>query len=165
ALGPAVIGTAEARRVAVIGPAQAVAAMAADIQEGAHHAGGVAHHQYRVLAHIGRKEMAGLGDLALMAQKEPAAGEDPLQLLPVDLRLDKDAAADQAAVAVDETTDVAGHVILLNRLLQLAPSCRRPSVAPSAGKIRGGCFRCSGSRWPRRRASRHSARGRAPSRR
>ena len=37
-----------------------------------------------------------------MAQKEPAAGEDLLQLLLVDLRLDEDAPADQPAFGIDQ---------------------------------------------------------------
>jgi hypothetical protein len=41
-----------------------------------------------------------------VAQKEPAAGEDLLQLLRVDLRLDKDAAADQAVLGIDQTPEV-----------------------------------------------------------
>ena len=131
AVGPAVIGAAEAGRIAVIGSAQPVAAMPADIEEGAYHSIGAAHYQDGVFTHIGREEIAGFGDLALMAQKEPAAGEDALQFLAVDLRLDKDAAADQSVLAVDETTDIAGHVILPQ---SAAAACARLSAAISSAQ-------------------------------
>ena len=88
------IGAGEARGIAGIGAAQAVATVAADIEKRMHGAGTVAHDKHRVLAHIGREEIAGLGDLALMAQKEPAARKDALQLLLVDLPLDENAPAD-----------------------------------------------------------------------
>src|SRR6516225_4893275 len=94
AVGPAVIGAGKARGITRIGAAQPVAAMTAHIEEGADLARGVAHHQNRVFAHIAGQEIAGLRDLAVMAQKEPAAGEDALQLLLINLRLDEDAAAD-----------------------------------------------------------------------
>ena len=81
------IGADEARRIAVVGAAQPVAAMAADIEEGAHRPGAVAHHQNRVLAHRGGQEIARLGDLAVVTQKQPATGENPLQLRLVNLRL------------------------------------------------------------------------------
>ena len=109
AVGPAVIGAGEAGGIAGIGAAQPVAAMAADVQKRVHLALRVAHHQHRVFAHIGGEEIAGRGDLAVMAQKQPAAGEDLLQFLLVDLRLDEDAAADQAAFAVDEPGAVICH--------------------------------------------------------
>ena len=109
AIGPAVIGAGKARGIAAVGAAQAIAAMAADIQKGVDLAVAVAHHQHRVLAHIGRVEIAGLGDLALVAQEQPAAGEDLLLLLLVDLRLDKDAAADEPVVAVDQPFEIADH--------------------------------------------------------
>src|SRR5215469_12648594 len=48
-----------------------------------------------------------------MAQKQPASGKDLLHLLLVDLRLDKDTAAHQTAVSIDETSDICSHVTLL----------------------------------------------------
>jgi hypothetical protein len=83
--------------------------MPAHVQEGAHLAAAVAHHENRVLAHIGREKIAGLRDLAFMAQEEPAAGKDTFLLLFVDLRLDEDATGDQSPVGIDETSDVLRH--------------------------------------------------------
>ena len=117
------IGAGEARGVAGVGAAQPVAAMAADIEKGAHPAGTVAHHQHRVLAHIGRQEIARLRDLAFVAQEQPAAGEDLLQLLLVDLRLDKDAPADEPPFAINKTTKLCFHLALL----------RTPSVIRESG--------------------------------
>ena len=109
AVGPAVIGAGEARGVAAIGAAQPIAAMPADIKESAHPAVTVAHHQNRIFAHIGRQEITGLRDLAFVAQEQPTAGEDPLQLLLVDLRLDKDASADEAFIVIDQPVHLSGH--------------------------------------------------------
>ena len=102
AVGPAVIGAGKAGGVAGVGTAQPVAAVPADIEEGAHRAVGVAHHQHRVLAHIGREKIARQRDLAVVAQKQPTAGEDLFQLLLVDLRFDEDAPADQPLVGIDQ---------------------------------------------------------------
>src|SRR6516164_798655 len=69
AVGPAVIGAGEGRGIAGAGATQPVAAMAADVEERAHLATRVAHDENRVLTHIGREEVAGLRDLALVAQE------------------------------------------------------------------------------------------------
>ena len=87
--------------------------MAADIQKGVYLALAVAHHQDGVLAHIGGEEVARLWYLALVAKEQPAASENPLQLLLVDLRLDEDAAADQPTIGVDQTGNVCRHITLL----------------------------------------------------
>jgi len=108
-----VIGACEGGGVAGIRSAQAVAAMTADIQEGVNLPDAVAHYRDRVFAHIGREEVARPWDLAFVAQKQPAAGEDSLQLLRVDLRLDKDAAADQAVLGIDQTAEINRHGTLL----------------------------------------------------
>src|SRR6266567_7760000 len=126
AIGPAVIGAGEARGIAAIGAAQPVAAMAADVEKGVDLARAVAHHQHRVLAHISREEVARLRDLALVAQKEPAACENPLLLFFVDPPLDKDAAADQTSIGIDKTTDIRSHVILLRALYKREP--REPGL-------------------------------------
>jgi hypothetical protein len=102
AVGPAVISAGEARGVACVGAAQPIAAVPADIEKGAHPAAGVADHQNRVLTHVSGQEIAGLRDLALVAQIEPAAREYPLQFLLINLRLDKDTAADEAVAVVDQ---------------------------------------------------------------
>src|SRR5271154_6679438 len=87
--------------------------MAADVQKSAHLAAAVADDQNRVLAHIGGEEVAGFRDLAFVAQIQPAAGEDPLQFLFVDIRLDKDAAADTPIVGVDQSVQIPHHPCLL----------------------------------------------------
>jgi hypothetical protein len=40
-----------------------------------------------------------------MTQKEPAAGEDPLQLLLINIGFDEDTAANQSAIGIDEAGD------------------------------------------------------------
>src|SRR5262249_10271042 len=99
AVGPAVIGAGKTSGVARGGAAQTVAAMPADIQEGMDLAVTVADHQNRVLAHIGSDEVAGLRNLALMAQKQPAPGKDLFLLGLVDFRLNVNAAADETTLA------------------------------------------------------------------
>src|SRR5438093_1143863 len=84
------------RGVAAFGAAQPVAAMATDVEESVDLPAAVAHDQYRVFAHVGGEEIAGQRDLAVVAEEEPAAREDLLQLLFVDPRLDEDAPADEA---------------------------------------------------------------------
>src|SRR5215469_1174358 len=100
AVGPAVKGAGEGGGVADLGAAQSVAAMPADIQKGMHLARRVAHDENWVFTHVSGEEIARPRDLALMAQKEPAAGEDPLQFLLIDLGLDEDAATDQALLGI-----------------------------------------------------------------
>ena len=73
AIGPAVIGAGEARGIAGIGAAQAIAAMAADIEKSAHLARRAAHDQHRIFAHISCGKIAWLWDLAVVAQEQPAA--------------------------------------------------------------------------------------------
>jgi hypothetical protein len=48
-----------------------------------------------------------------------ATGEDPLQLLRVDLRLDKDATADKAVLGIDQTAGICRHATLLCYCLAL----------------------------------------------
>jgi hypothetical protein len=57
-----------------------------------------------------------------VAQKQPATGEDPVHLLRVDLRLDKDAAADQAVLAIDQTAEICHHATPLCYCLALFAS-------------------------------------------
>ncbi len=83
--------------------------MAADIQERTHDPSGIAHHQHRIFAHVCGEEIAGLRDLAVMAQKEPAARKDPLQLLLINLRFDEDAAADMPGAEIDQPVRIGLH--------------------------------------------------------
>src|SRR5262245_7003122 len=103
------ISTGEGSGVADIGPAQPIAPMPADVEEGMDGALAVAYHQDRVFTHKRAEEIAGLGDLTLMAEKQPAAGEDLHQLLRVDLRLDEDATADQTLLGVHQLLYVRCH--------------------------------------------------------
>jgi hypothetical protein len=72
------IGTGETLRVTRICPAQPVTTMAADVEKGVDLSLAVSHHQHGVFTHVGTEEVAGVGYLALMAQEQPAAGEDLL---------------------------------------------------------------------------------------
>ena len=83
--------------------------MAADVEKSADLALRVTDDENRVLAHVSGKEVAGLRDLALVAQEKPATGEDPLQLLLVELRLDEDAATDQTLLGVDQPEHIGSH--------------------------------------------------------
>ena len=71
-----------------------------------HLAGAVAAQDHRFLAHPGDDEIAGVRDLALMADEEPATGEDPFELLLVDRLVDKDLAADLPGVEVNQARAV-----------------------------------------------------------
>ena len=79
--------------------------MPARVQEDADPARPVAAEDDRLLAHGRDEEVARLRDLALVADEEPGAGEDLLQLLPVDLLADEDLAADDAPLDVDQTVE------------------------------------------------------------
>ena len=112
--GPAVVGADECAGVAVVGAAQAVAAVAADVQEGVYLALPVAGDQHRVLPHVGGEEVAWLGDLGLVAQEQPAAGEDLLQFFLVYVLSAEDAGAYETAIEVDQLVGVCeNHALLL----------------------------------------------------
>ena len=121
--GPAVVGADEGACVAVIGAAETVAPVAADVQEGVDPALPVAGDEDGVLAHVGGEEVAGVGDLGLVAKEEPAAGKNLLQLLLVDGFLAENARADQALIQVNQVIDFCqDHVQLL------PPGLHRESV-------------------------------------
>src|SRR5262249_5394223 len=79
------------------------------IEKGPPPTAAVAHHQHRVFAHIRREEIARLRDLALVAQKKPAARKNPVQFLFVNLPFDENAATDQTAIGIDETGYIRIH--------------------------------------------------------
>src|SRR5262245_60082016 len=87
--------------------------MTTRVEEHADPSRAVAAQDDRLLAHRRRQVVARLGDLALVADEEPGAGEDPLELLPVDLLAHEDLAADDPALDVDEALQgsrlCAGH--------------------------------------------------------
>ena len=87
----------------------------------------------RVFAHLGGEEITGLRDLAVVAQKEPAAGEDPLQFLLINIGLNEDAAADETIFVIDQSV----HVV----------HCRLQSAAPRPAERRARIDRqdCAGN--------------------
>src|SRR5262249_30040540 len=105
--------TSKGRGIAPIGPAQAVAAGAADGEKSVHPPLGVTHHEDGGFAPIGGEEDAPLGGLAFLAQEQATAGEDLRLPLVVDFALDEHALADQSAVGINEATDVCHHKTLL----------------------------------------------------
>ncbi len=64
-------------------------------------AGAVATEDDQFLAHAGNEEIARVRDLALVADKQPGAGEQPLLLLRVDLVVDENLAADLPLAQID----------------------------------------------------------------
>ena len=71
--------------IAAIGAAHLHAAVAAGIEERPNLAVAAPAHQDRVFAHIGGHVVARLGDLGFVAEEQPAAREDALELSLVDL--------------------------------------------------------------------------------
>jgi hypothetical protein len=102
AIGPAVIGAGETGGVSGVGATHPGTAVPTDVQECIDSAIAVAHDEDRVLAHIGRHEVARMRDLCFMTQEEPAAREDPFELLRVDLGIDEDPSTDKPVVGIDQ---------------------------------------------------------------
>ena len=75
-VGPAVVGADEGGSIPHIGPADTIAAVPTDVQKSVDLAGTVAYDQDRICAHVGAQEVPRVGDLALVAQEKPAAGEN-----------------------------------------------------------------------------------------
>src|SRR4029077_11808077 len=106
AVAPAMIGAGEDGGIALVVTAHLHPAMPARIEENMHLAGAFAAQDDRLLAHPRRGEIAGVRDLALMADEEPGAGKDPLLLLGVDLVVDEDLATDLPGLYVDQSGPV-----------------------------------------------------------
>ena len=106
------VGAGNGGSVAGVGAAEAVAPVTADVEEGVDGAAAVAHDQDGVFAHVGGEVVAGIGDLGLVAEEEPAAGENALQFLLVDVGFDEDATADKAAFRVDQSLHFGNHIDL-----------------------------------------------------
>ena len=79
-VGPAVVGADQAVGVALLGLADARAAMAADIVEGADRAGAVAQHDDRFAAHLVGEEVARPRHLEGVADENPVAMKNPCQI-------------------------------------------------------------------------------------
>src|SRR6202040_3765998 len=106
AVAPAVVGARENRRAALVVAAHLHAAVAARIQEDMDLARAVAAQDHRLLAHPRDEEIPRLWNLALVADKQPGAHEEPFQLFPVDLLVDKDLAADPPRVGIHEPVPI-----------------------------------------------------------
>src|SRR4051812_26463872 len=63
----------------------------------------VAAQDYRLSTHARRKVITGLGDLALVPDKQPGPREQFFKFLGEDVVIDEDFAADDAALGIDET--------------------------------------------------------------
>src|SRR5713101_2399121 len=89
------------------------AAVPTRIEEAADPPRAVAAHDDRLLTHARRQIVTRPRDLALVADEEPGAREDPLELLPVDLFVHEDLPADDPTLDVDQTLEAtrlcAGH--------------------------------------------------------
>jgi hypothetical protein len=96
-----VIGAGQYGGVAFVIAAHLHAAMAAGVQKHVDLVGTIAAQNYRFLAHRRDEEVAGVWDLALMADKEPSAGKDAFQFFLIDLIVDKDLAADLSRRGID----------------------------------------------------------------
>jgi hypothetical protein len=123
-VGPAVVGAGEVAGGADVGAAHPGSAVPAGVEEGADPAVLVHSDDHRILTHVGGEEVARPLELVGVSQEQPARGEDPSQLLPVDRRLGEDRPVQQAAFGVDQPADV--HVPAhLRRAPQGAARCRR----------------------------------------
>src|SRR5580698_8539341 len=79
--------------------------MSAGVQEHMHRPPGVAAQDDRPVTHPRDEEVAGTGDLALMADEQPGAGEQFLEFLAVEFGRDEDLAADRAVFRIDHLVD------------------------------------------------------------
>src|SRR5262245_43399605 len=113
AIRPAMIGAGEMLGIAYLGATQPVAAMAADVEKGMDLPSAVPHDQHGVFSHVGAEEIARVSNLALMAEEQPAAREDLLQLLLVDLLVDEDTPTNEALLDIHQLFDVGRHGALL----------------------------------------------------
>src|SRR5215475_12935569 len=97
------IGAGEDRGVTFVIAAHLHPAMPARVEKRMHLAGAVAAQDHRLFTHSRHEEVTGVGYLALMADKQPRAGENALLLLGINLVADEDLAADQPRRRIDET--------------------------------------------------------------
>ena len=83
--------------------------MSADVEKRTHGPLGVSPDDDRILSHVGRAEIAGARDLAVVAQIHPASGEEHSAFALIDLRIDMDRATDKAPVVIDKSVDIDVH--------------------------------------------------------
>ena len=89
------IRAAEVGAVAAVGAAEPDAAMAAGVGDDPDLSAFVPRHDHGLDPEAPRNVVAGLGDLAFVAYEEPGAGEDPVDLLPIDVLIEPGPAADR----------------------------------------------------------------------
>src|SRR5262249_26841429 len=111
AVAPAVIGASEDGRRAFVVAAHLHAAVAAGVQEDVNPVAAVAAQDDRLLAHRRHEIVALLGDLALVVDMQPGAGEDALLLQGVDPLVSEDLAADLASSKVDQAGAIAPSLV------------------------------------------------------
>jgi hypothetical protein len=95
--------------VTFLGAANGVAAMPAAVHENLRVALVVADADHAVLADEGHEEVAGVGDLRVMAHEVPCTGKDLLELKLIDLLVGKDAPVYGALLDIDKAQHVAGE--------------------------------------------------------
>src|SRR2546425_9028822 len=101
-VAPAMVGTGEDRCIALVVATHLHAPMPAGVQEDMNPLLPVPDEDDRFLAHAGDEVVAGLGNLALVPDEEPAVGEELLLFLLVELLVDEELAADESLLHVDE---------------------------------------------------------------
>src|SRR5207247_4147841 len=104
-VGPAWVRAHELEGVALVLAAAMHAAVQERVKEDVDPSRPVAAQDDRLLAHRRHEEVAGPGDLALVADEEPGAREDLLLLPPVDLLVHEDLPADDSLVDVDQAVE------------------------------------------------------------
>jgi hypothetical protein len=97
-----VVGAREHRGVALVVPADLHPSVPAGVEEHVDLLALIAREDDRLLAHARDEIVAGPGNLALVADEEPRAREDPLLLPRVDLVVDEELAADDSALEIDQ---------------------------------------------------------------
>src|SRR5579885_2858718 len=104
AVAPAMIGADEVNGMAFVVTADFHAAMAAGVEKDARPARGIARENYRFLAHARDEVIARLADLTFMADVEPGARENSLELLAVEILVDENLAADFTALEINQAS-------------------------------------------------------------
>ena len=102
---PAMVAARKVLGVAVILAAQLHAAMPALVQEDLDRSVLLANHDDRVLAHVGRQEIAGLSHMRFMAKKQPGTSEDHLLFHVVDILISIDSRIYEAIFFVEQALD------------------------------------------------------------
>ncbi len=69
----------------------------------------ITYHHDRLLAHIRGEKIAEIGNLTIMAQKQPAARKDTFQLLLINRRFDENPPVKQSPLNIDKTSYIRLH--------------------------------------------------------